>query len=151
MQIIEVSPGRCRARTVESGRFPAPVAGTPAAVHPLGSQLGADHMHAASLPSDPDAEPATTACIDLTCYRPAGGACAAFEARLRELVVELGGRARLVIATRAARTVPAGVYLSPAVPTLVVMADGRVLAQAVGELPRRELRALIEDALGKRR
>jgi thioredoxin-like negative regulator of GroEL len=107
-------------------------------------------MHAASLRSDPAAESGATFCIDLLCYRPATRACAAFEARLRELVAELGGRARLVIATCSARAVPAGVYLSPAVPTLVALVDGRVLAQAVGELPRRELRALIEDALGKR-
>jgi thioredoxin-like negative regulator of GroEL len=107
-------------------------------------------MLAASTPVEAAAPQSATARIDLLYYRPAAARdCAAFEARLRALVAELAGRARLVIAARAARAVPAGVYLSPSVPTLVVIADGRLLAQAVGELPRRELRALIEGALGR--
>jgi|1185.fasta_scaffold593748_1 hypothetical protein len=42
---------------------------------------------------------------------------------------------------------PAGIFVSPRLPTIVLMASGAVIAQAVGEVPERELRSLAEREL----
>jgi hypothetical protein len=72
----------------------------------------------------------------------------------------LAARARAAVARRWAAEVivrflasacdpgwPAGVFASQHLPTLVVSAGGRVLAEAVGDLPGHELEFLLERAL----
>ena len=98
--------------------------------------------------------------LEVVCYRPAADArltargrdFSSFEARLRQVVGEVSGRARLVFASAAAAraSAPAGVFVSPTLPTVVALVDGRLLAQSVGDLPLWELRALIVVALGGR-
>jgi hypothetical protein len=87
--------------------------------------------------------------LEVVCYRPDAGTCSGFEARVRQVVEELGSRACLRFASIAAARLapPAGVYLSPTHPTVVAAVQGRPIAQSIGELPLRELRALIASAL----
>jgi hypothetical protein len=101
-----------------------------------------------ALERDVDTKPAAVY-LEVVCYRPGTRPFPGFEARLRQVVAELGHRARLVFAAATAGRppIPAGAFLSPTVPTVIAMADGRLLAQAVGDLPRRELRALMATAL----
>jgi hypothetical protein len=107
-------------------------------------------------PDDPPEAPAARsapAALDVFCYRPGARDFTRFEARLRAAVAELGQQVRLVFASRASArpAPPAGVYLSPTVPTVVALLKGRLRGQAVGELPLWELRALIAAALGRHR
>jgi hypothetical protein len=106
----------------------------------------------ALLTTEPTDE-APPAALVVFCYRPAGRASASFESRIRRALADLGPGARLVLASSASvrQAPPAGVYLSPTCPTVVVLVAGRLMGQAVGELPLWELRALIAAALGSRR
>ena len=60
---------------------------------------------------------------------------------MRRVVAEMAGAVRLTFTV--AMAVPAGVYRSPCLPTVVALLDGEVVAQAVGDLPLWELRALL--------
>jgi hypothetical protein len=93
------------------------------------------------------AEPGVTpGPVDVFCYRPAARDFSCFEARLREVVAQLPVGTRLVFASSASAR-QAGVYVSPCLPTVVALVQGRLAAQAVGELPIRELRALLLGAV----
>jgi hypothetical protein len=85
-------------------------------------------------------------CAELLCIgtitRPA------FEARARAAVARRwAARVGLRFLADGDPAWPAGVFVSAGLPTLVVSAGGRVLAQAVGDLPRHEIDALLERAL----
>jgi hypothetical protein len=73
--------------------------------------------------------------MDVLCFRPTPD----LEARLRRAAAELG--ARVVVAALA------GTYVSPVLPTVVVIGGDRILAHAVGDLPLWELRNLLAAAL----
>ena len=107
----------------------------------------------ALLTTEPTHEATAAAALVVFCYRPAGHDCTSFESRLRQALADLGPRARLVLASSASarHAPPAGVYLSPTCPSVVVLVEGRLMGQAVGELPLWELRALIVTALAGQR
>jgi hypothetical protein len=73
------------------------------------------------------------------CFRHTAGA----EGRLRQVAAEVGAK----VFPRWPALCPPGAYVSPTRPTVVVVAGERVLAQAVGELPLRELRGLLAAAI----
>ncbi len=82
--------------------------------------------------------------LEVVVYRPGARDCTAFEARLRRALAEVGRATRLVLAADPLRApLPPGVYLSPTFPTVVLVHHGRVVAQAVGDLPLWELRTLL--------
>jgi hypothetical protein len=77
--------------------------------------------------------------LQLYCHLPASGAFAAFDARLRDLAHRL----RVKISHRSS---PRFGFLSPTVPTVVVVRGGRVVAKVVGEVSERELARLLGEA-----
>jgi hypothetical protein len=84
--------------------------------------------------------------LQLICFRPRGQPLLAFEDRVREAVAAVGGYVRF----RAAPFMDsrrAGVFVSARLPTLVAVVDGRVMGQAIGELPAHELANMLVAAL----
>jgi glucokinase len=65
-----------------------------------------------------------------------------FEARLARAIQRIAPQVR--IANQLLGVTQDPVFLSPTLPNVVVVRDGEVVAQAIGELPQREL----EDMLG---
>jgi hypothetical protein len=86
--------------------------------------------------------------LDLFCIRPPACAATGFEERVRRAAEPLGGLAQIVVTSidpDDPRGLPGGrPRLAPA---LLVIVRGRLLAHAVGDLPRRELQHLMADAL----
>jgi thioredoxin-like negative regulator of GroEL len=87
-------------------------------------------------------------CIDLI-YVRAFGDFRRYEARLLELVERCGGRVRFTKATAGelTRFTNDRVFSSTTVPTLVLVRDGAVVAEAVGDLPASELARVVHAAL----
>jgi hypothetical protein len=74
--------------------------------------------------------------LEVCCIRPT----AVLAARLRQAARELGVRLDAV-------PPPPAAFVSPTQPTVVALAGDRILASAVGDLPLRELRAILGAAL----
>ena len=90
--------------------------------------------------------PATLA-VEIVCVKAAWSSVGGFEARLAAAVAGLPGVRISWAPPAVARVVlPPGV-LGAAPVALVIKVGGRVMAHALGELPRWELRSLIETAL----
>jgi hypothetical protein len=70
----------------------------------------------------------------------------AFEAALLSMASRFIGRVRLIRASRAkfGRFTSARVFLSNTVPNIIALREGEVVAHAVGALPMRELKAIME-------
>ena len=85
--------------------------------------------------------------VDLIYLLPLGD-WKAFEAALLSMASRFIGRVRLVRASRTelARLTSARVFLSNTVPNIIVLREGEVVAHAVGVLPMRELKAILEGA-----
>jgi hypothetical protein len=87
---------------------------------------------------------------ELLCLRPGPGGetFAGFEARARAAVARRwAAQVALRFLANGDPGWPPGVFASARLPTLVVSAGGRVLAQAVGDLPGTEIDVLLERAL----
>jgi hypothetical protein len=86
--------------------------------------------------------------VDLIYLAPLGD-WSAFEAALFSMVSRFVGRVRLVRATstQLCRLTSARVFLSKAVPNIIVLRKGEVVAHAVGALPMTELKAILTGAI----
>jgi hypothetical protein len=85
--------------------------------------------------------------VDLI-YVPPLGDWKAFEAALSSLARRFIGRVRMVRASsaRLCRFTSARLFLSTAVPNIVVLRGGEVFAHTVGALPMTELKGILDDA-----
>jgi hypothetical protein len=83
--------------------------------------------------------------VDLIYLLPLGD-WKAFEAALLSMASRFIGRVRLIRASRAkfGRFTSARVFLSNTVPNIIALREGEVVAHAVGALPMRELKAIME-------
>jgi hypothetical protein len=89
--------------------------------------------------------------LDLVYIRPLGD-FREYEQRLAGVARRFGERIRLTIARAGelSRFTRTRVFLSKAVPTIVLVRGGEVVAQAVGDLPARELEWIMRDATASR-
>jgi hypothetical protein len=85
--------------------------------------------------------------VDLI-YLPPLGDFRPYEARLRSVAGRFGERVRFTRArgSELLRFTRARIFLSRTVPNVVLVRSGAVVAQAVGELPARELEAILAAA-----
>ena len=85
--------------------------------------------------------------LHLIYFRPTDAHCTALDELLFDLAAEHRGALRLVVRHSDERGHLFGGWVSGEAPTVLFVRNGRMIAQAVGELPRHELEALLRSAL----
>lgn len=86
--------------------------------------------------------------IDVVYVRPTGDH-RGFEVRLSEVAHRFGSRVTLTMgpASALARVTRERVFLSRTLPNVIVARDGEVIAEAIGDLPAREIESLLCAAI----
>jgi hypothetical protein len=86
--------------------------------------------------------------IDVVYVRPTGDH-RVFEARVSEVTSRFGSRVVLTMgpASQLTRVTRERVLLSQMLPNIVVVRDGEVIAEAIGDLPVREIESLLGPAV----
>ena len=85
--------------------------------------------------------------VDMLYFRPTEASCTAFDAALFAVAAAYRGRVRLVVKHTDECGYLFGGWVSGASPTVLMVRDGVMLAELVGELPAREIECLVESSL----
>ncbi len=87
------------------------------------------------------------AVVDLLYFRPTRAECTAFDQALFDVAAAHRGRVRLVVKHSDESGYLFGGWVSGRCPTVLMVFDGAMLSEFVGELPAREIDCLVRSVL----
>jgi hypothetical protein len=85
--------------------------------------------------------------LRLVYFRPGDAGCTALDRKVFDLAARYRARVELVVRHVYEAGEQLGAWVSERSPTLLFVRRDRAVAQAIGDLPRRELEALLDAAL----